>query len=129
MYKTDKFENITRESDGACIPRDSTNVDYQEYLAWVVEGNTPEPYIEPPPPVPQSITQRQARIILIRAGYLATVEAAIANMPGASGDEARITWEFATEIRRDDPLLVLISGLLSLTEEQIDQMFIDGSTI
>jgi len=129
MYKIGKFENIIRVEDKAHIPSDPINIDYQQYLAWVAQGNTPEPYIEPPPPIPQSLTQRQARVVLIRAGYLATVETVIANMPGVSGDEARITWEFATEIRRDDPLLVQISGLLNLTTEQIDQMFIDGSTI
>jgi len=33
---------VTR-SDGLIIPTDKDNTDYQEYLAWVAEGNTPEP--------------------------------------------------------------------------------------
>ena len=50
MYKQIKLPNsqelaqvIQRVSDGASIPFDEGNRDYQEYLKWVEAGNTPEP--------------------------------------------------------------------------------------
>ena len=34
---------ILRLSDNANIPFDESNTDYQQYLKWVEEGNTPLP--------------------------------------------------------------------------------------
>ncbi len=33
---------ILRTTDNAIIPFDPDNMDYQAYLAWVADGNTPE---------------------------------------------------------------------------------------
>jgi hypothetical protein len=41
-----------RLADNTSIPFAPGNRDYQEYLEWLAEGNTPEPADPPPPPSP-----------------------------------------------------------------------------
>jgi hypothetical protein len=50
MYKLSKLNSFTgnqdsvlRTADNATIPFDPANTDYQAYLQWFAEGNTPLP--------------------------------------------------------------------------------------
>jgi hypothetical protein len=42
-YLSDTATAVRRIEDGASIPFDPANTDYQAYLEWVAEGNTPLP--------------------------------------------------------------------------------------
>ena len=50
-YQLITGDTILRLADNAFIPLDPANTDYAAYLAWVEEGNTPEPAPIPEPPV------------------------------------------------------------------------------
>lgn len=49
MYRVHKDgieSGVFRVADGAWIPNCALNRDWQEFLAWVAEGNEPEPWEE-----------------------------------------------------------------------------------
>jgi hypothetical protein len=48
-YQLTTSDCILRLEDQACIPQDEANTDYAAYLAWLEDGNTPEPAPEPEP--------------------------------------------------------------------------------
>jgi len=73
---------------------------------------------------PQSITPRQARLILLQYGLLDDIEAMVAT------DKAmEIWWEYSLEILRDNEHIKTAAIALNITDEQLDQMFIDGSKL
>ena len=47
MYQLTTTDTILRLEDGAVVPPDLANVDFQRYLEWVAAGNEPEPAPEP----------------------------------------------------------------------------------
>ena len=42
-FTTNQTVSVKRLSDGASIPFDPANTDYQAYLKWLDEGNEPLP--------------------------------------------------------------------------------------
>lgn len=51
MYKLTRSSSVLRLGDGVYVPQPSpgeVTVDWQEYQAWLAEGNVPEPADAPP---------------------------------------------------------------------------------
>lgn len=83
------------------------------------------PYVAPEPlpePKVNVVTMRQARLQLLDMGLLDNVEAMI-----SENRAWQIEWEYATEVRRENPIIVAMVEALSLTEEQLDDFFKQAS--
>lgn len=79
--------------------------------------------------VPDSVSMAQARLILLKIGKLSEVDSAINNMIGDEGESARIEWEFQTRVSRKSNLVMEMANMLELTDEELDDLFIEASKI
>jgi hypothetical protein len=76
------------------------------------------------PPVPRSVTRRQARQALLLAGLLDQVQPAIDAIPDATArGMAQIEWADSQEYHRDRPLLISLATALNLDADALDNLF------
>lgn len=79
--------------------------------------------------VPAAVTMRQARLALLGAGLLSSVDAAIDAMSEPSRSAARIEWEYSNELQRSNQLLLALGPALGLSPQQIDELFVVASAL
>jgi hypothetical protein len=127
MYKLTDSTTIIRITDNAFIPADPANTDYQQYLAWLAEGNTPEPYTPPPPAIPATVTRFQALATLAAGGWLDVVHTYIDALPRSN--VTRLAFENATDWERTSPTLAALATMLGLTDAQVDNLFIAAAQV
>lgn len=77
----------------------------------------------PLPPVPPSVTMRQARLALLGAGLLSSVESAIDAMSEPASSAARIEWDYSNEVQRHNGVVAALGPALGLSDAQIDALF------
>jgi len=72
-----------------------------------------------------AITPRQARLALLQTGLLSSVELIISQQSEA----IRLTWEYSTQVQRNNPLINQILTALGKTGKDIDDLFLLGATL
>lgn len=120
---------VRRLADGALIPADPDNTDWQAYLLWLGGGHVPEPSPPVAVIVPASVTMRQARLALLSAGLYEQVEAVMAALPQPQRTAALIEWEYSNEVLRHNGFVSQIGPALGLSAEQLDALFVQASTL
>ena len=113
---------VIRKIDSACTPVEVGTSEYSDYLA------NPSSYIVSQIQIPYSITQRQMRLTLLDIGIYDQVEAAVNAMTGEEGKAARITWTWAQDIKRDNPLLIQLATTFNLSSQEVDNLFIAAAS-
>lgn len=108
------------------------NVDDYEVppaAGWVLQGVVIVPPITVAV-VPEKVTPRQIRIALTLAGISESfIDSAIDALSEPNRSVAKITWEYSTEVLRNNPLILSLAPAMGLTSEQVDRLFIQAAKL
>lgn len=80
--------------------------------------------------VPNSISQMKLRKQLILSGIsIASVDALIQSLPQPNQDLIYTMWEYAVVFDRQNPELNAMAQMLEITQQQLDEIFINGNLL
>lgn len=89
-----------------------------------------EQFSPAPPAVPQIITCGQGREALYNAGLFGGVQEAIDAIEDVDTKwRVQNAWNNRPTWERQSPFVMMMAGLLELTDEQADQLFVDASAL
>lgn len=127
-----KYNNtvITNEFLSGKWSHPVTGVKYpSDWDASTIEGVTVEVLPEPEPPSPEPTgyvtTPAKLRLVLLGAGLLDTVEAAVQQ----ADRETQLMWEFSLEYLSNHPKLVAMATALGINQEQMDALFMQAQEV
>ena len=81
-------------------------------------------------PVFVDISPRQLRLVLLSMGLSeASVDAIINQLPSPQKEQAMIAWKYSTTFVRIAPMVAEIGAMLSLSSDNLDQIWIAGKDL
>lgn len=125
-------------NNGNTYITDSTGIIVEPQEYYVVESPTANPpawyvpeVVEPyifPPYIPQQVTMRQARLALLDAGLLNSIETALNSLPEPQRTRSLIEWNHGSTVERNSSLVMQMSMALGLDGNQVDNLFLQASS-
>jgi hypothetical protein len=108
-----------------------------DFRAWeqqqIEAGWTPPVEPLPVPPVPESITNAQCRVVLIRQSINPDDVLSFINTAPMPSEQVRreikARWEYSNHIYRRDPATIQLGNILGFTSAQMDDLFRAASLI
>ena len=138
MYKQSKISGEIYNSNNEIIIIDENNPKWVIFHKWELNGGiliefegTPEEIEEANKPiVPESISQMKLRKQLILSGIsIDSIDALIQSLPQPNRDLIYTMWEYAVVFDRHNPELNAMAQMLEITQQQLDEIFINGNLL
>lgn len=117
------IEALYQEIDMKEAQWSDTDPDIKDDEGLIIGRLYKEEIVCPDLNIPQSISARQARLVLLSMDKLTEVETFIENLPEPNKSIAKTEWEYATTLDRYHPLVLTLAELMGLTKIQIDILF------
>lgn len=143
-YRLTDTDVVVRNADNAWIPNDPANRDRQDYQSWLAAGGVPDPYVPPPPPVPEIISDRQffqqlaVQGVITQAEALAAVKTGtiptalqnlISALPADQQFGATMIVSGATTFNRSHALTIAIGQAYGWTAAQMDALWMAAAAL
>ena len=124
-YTLTAGSSVARDADGAMIPADPANADWQIYQVWLAAGNIPSPAPAPPTPVPTcQLWQLQSVLSAAQWSAVQSAAAALSN-PAVSAFFAHGT----NVIPANSTTLLALGAAIGLSSDQTAALVAQAASI
>ena len=124
--------SMVQRSDGATLPSDPANTDWQAYQAWLAAGNSPAPAPVPPVVVPAEVPMWAMQAALQQAGKYDSINQTVAAWATSSNAQqvaAYFAWTMGNYAGRGSAFIAAFAAQFGFAAADLDGLFNAANTI